>query len=65
MCEICIKIFNKSKNRSIAQKSRGAGNVFFYREGWVLRGGWENFAVQGVAEPLGGAEISIETMMYA
>ena len=28
MCEICIKIFNKSVNRGIAQKSRGAGKFF-------------------------------------
>ena len=37
MCEICIKIFNKSENHGIARK---------------FRGDWENFAVQGAETPL-------------
>ena len=55
MCEICIKIFNKSENRGIARKSRGGWQIFFLQGGpGCLGGGWENFAVQGGAEPLGG-----------
>ena len=36
-------------------KTQGGLAIFFLQGGgWVLRGGWENFAVQGGAEPLGG-----------
>ena len=33
MCEICIKIFNKSENRGIARKSRGGWQIFFLQGG--------------------------------
>ena len=51
MCEICIKIFKKSENRGIAQKSRGVGNFF-------STGGLGKFCCTGGAEPLGGARKS-------
>ena len=44
MCEICIKIFNKSEIAVSGENPGGAR---------CLGGGWENFAVQGEAEPLG------------
>ena len=56
MYEICNKIFNKSKNRGIAQKFRGADNFFPTGRGMGSEWGWENFAVQGCAEPLGELE---------
>ena len=37
MCEICIKIFNKSENRGIAWKSRGA---------WCLGRCWETMDIE-------------------
>ena len=59
MCEICIKIFNKSENRDIARKSRGRGwQIFFLQGGLGVWGVWKKFAVQGGAEPLGGARNS-------
>ena len=48
MCEICIKVFNKSENCSIAQKSRGLLAKNF------LHGGLRKFCCTGGAEPLGG-----------
>ena len=59
MCDICMKIFNKSENRGIARKSRGGWQFFFYRGKILLYRG---------AEPLGkarksrGAETLLETM---
>ena len=55
MCQICIKIFNKSENRGIARKSRGAGKFFSTGGGWVLRGAGIILLYRG-AEPLGGLE---------
>ena len=44
---------------SITLKIAGGLAIFFLQGGWMLRGGgWENFAVQGGAEPLGGARKS-------
>ena len=39
MCEICIKIFNKSENRGIARKSRGGLANFFSTGGPGCLGG--------------------------
>ena len=56
MCEICIKIFNKSENRGIARKSRGgSGKFFFYRGGLGAWGGAGKILLYRGAEPLGGA----------
>ena len=51
MYEICNKVLNKAENCGIARKFRVGLTIFFHTEG-----GWENFAVQGGAEPLGGLE---------
>ena len=57
MCEICIKIFNKSENCGIARKSRGAGKFFFYRGAGCLGGGEAGkILLYRGAEPLGGLE---------
>ena len=52
MCEICIKIFNKSENLGISQKSRGCWQIF------LLQGGLGKFCCTGSAEPLVGARKS-------
>ena len=60
MCEICIKIFNKSENRGIARKSREClANFFSTRGAGRLRGAGKILLYRG-AEPLGGARKSRE-----
>ena len=56
MCEICIRIFNKSENGGTAQQSRGAGNFFLQRGPGCLGGGLGKFCCTGGTEPLGGLE---------
>ena len=58
MCEIGIKIFNKSENHCIARKSRGLANFFLQWRAGCLGGELEKFCCTGGAEPLGGARIS-------
>ena len=61
--------FSISLKIAVSRENPGrAGKFFFYREGWVLGGGWKNLQYRG-AEPLGGlenlegAETSLDTMI--
>ena len=70
MCEICIKIFNKSENRGIARKSRGGWQFFFLQGGRAgcLEGAGKTLLYRG-SEPLGvnrksrGAETQLDSMV--